>query len=59
MDWNDTLTLLIAIDTALNVKLIAGVWFFLRWWRKRHAQEGQDAVGSAGAEDAQEDAVTR
>lgn len=59
MDWNDTLTILIAVDTLLNVKLLIGAWFAVRWWRNRHAQEGQSAVGSARQEDAQEDAAER
>ena len=35
MDWNDTLTVLIAIDTLLNAKLIFIAWFVMRWWRRR------------------------
>jgi hypothetical protein len=36
MDWNDTLTLLIAADTVLNAKLLIGGWLVLRWWKKRN-----------------------
>lgn len=61
MDWNDVLTIILAVDTALNPKLLIPAWFGWRWWdrRKRRAQEGQDAVAQAGPEDPQADATKR
>ncbi len=48
MPWRDILTILNTIDTALGVVFLTASWFGLRaWWRSsRHAQAGQDAVGS-------------
>jgi hypothetical protein len=65
MDWNDWLTLFNTAETFLVLIIVplaaerVVVWCrHLRRWL-RHVQAGQDAVGSAGSEDAQEDAGTR
>lgn len=61
MDWNDVLTIIMAVDTALNPKLLIPAWFGWQWWRrrKRHAQEGQDVVAPPGSKDPQEDETAR
>ena len=35
MDWNDTVTLLILVDTILNAKLLVAGYFLWRWWQRR------------------------
>jgi hypothetical protein len=42
MDWNDTLTLLIAADTILNAKLLVGGWLVMRWWKQRKKGRTED-----------------
>ncbi len=60
MPWQDILTILNTIDTALGALFLTASWFGLRaWWRSNHAQEGQDAVGSPGSQDAEADEVAR
>lgn len=62
MDWQGILVILNTIDTFMGVVFLVGSWLGIRaWWRsrRRHAQEGSDAVGSAGPEDTQEDEVIR
>ena len=40
MDWNDILTLVIAIDTILKLPALpVGGYFLWRWWQKRHRVE--------------------
>jgi hypothetical protein len=42
MDWNDTLTLLIAADTILNAKLLIGGWLVMRWWKQHKKGRTED-----------------
>ena len=35
MDWNDTVTLGILVDTILNNKLLVAGYFLWRWWQRR------------------------
>lgn len=50
--WNDLLTLLNTIDTALGVVFFAATCVGLRaWWNNRHAQAGHKTVESPGPED--------
>ena len=35
MDWNDTVTLGILVDTILNNKLLVASYFLWRWWQRR------------------------
>lgn len=65
MDWNDWLTLFNTLETILVLIILplaterVIAWYgYLRRWMRRD-QEGQDAVGSAGEEDTQEDATER
>lgn len=60
MPWQDILTILNTIDTALGAVFLTASWFGMRaWWSSRHAQAGQDAVGSSGSQDAEEDEAAR
>lgn len=59
MPWQDILTILNTIDTALGVVFLAASWFgFRAWWRSR-AQAGQDAVGTSGSQNTEENETAR
>ncbi len=46
MPWQDILTILNTIDTALGVVFLAASWFgFRAWWRSRTQEEREDTNG--------------
>lgn len=55
MPWQDILTILNTIDTAAGVLFLAGSWFGFRAWLSSRAKARQDAVGTSGSQDAEED----
>ncbi len=57
--WQDILTILNTIDTAAGVLFLATSWFGFRAWLNSRAKARQDAVGTAGSQDKEEDASAR
>ena len=52
MDWNDILTLVIAIDTILKLPALpVGGYFLWRWWRGRKRVEREEPLLSSRPND--------